>query len=451
MSQPSIAMLPAQVGVNDLAATLAAMANGRGGTLLLTLMAGEESIDDAVERVREAALLVHPMLILPQPRAVDATQIAVTVPGDMSRVFALDGRYLRRDGDANRPLSPRELRQLLIERGELSFEEEPVRGAAITDLDWREVEAYAAKIGTLRETPRDLLLRRGCLVKPDTTLIPTHAGLLLFGKDPQRFIRSARITGVRFAGVQMSDMFTRNDLSGTLPKQIRAAETFLHDHLRRIVRLTGSMEREEAFEYPMEAARELIINAVSHRDYSISGDDIRLFLFADRLEVTNPGKLAGQVTLDNIVDERYSRNPIIVQVLSDLGFIERLGYGVDRIINLMAANGLPAPEFSETAGGFRARLYNVLGSKGGESGREVIASVSDAPDVLLNPRQEVALQFLRQVGHVRITNGDLQAMFPSIHPETIRRDLADLVQKGLLLKRGAKRGSYYVLNGAFDK
>jgi ATP-dependent DNA helicase RecG len=81
----------------------------------------------------------------------------------------------------------------------------------------------------------------------------------------------------------------------------------------------------------------------------------------------------------------------------------------------------------------------------------VIASVSDAPDVLLNPRQEVALQFLRQVGHVRITNGDLQAMFPSIHPETIRRDLADLVQKGLLLKRGAKRGSYYVLNGGFDK
>lgn len=446
----TVATLPAQVALADLAATLAALANGRGGTLLLAL--GEDTLDNVIERVREASLLVNPILNLPRPRPVAEGQIAIVVPPDLTHAFALEGRYLRREGDTNRPLSPREVRQLFLERGEVSFEEEPVRGADATDLDWRSVEGYAANTSTRRETPRDVLLRRGCLLKMGGKLVPTHAGILLFGKDPQRYVRSARITAVRFAGQAMGDVFTRHDLSGTLPEQIRAAETFLHDHLRRVVRLSRAMQRDEDFEYPMEAARELVVNAVSHRDYSIYGDDIRLFIFADRLEVTSPGKLAGQVTLDNIVDERFSRNPAIVQVLSDMGFIERLGYGVDRIISLMQSLGLPPPEFSETAGGFRVRLFSRLGdsvhphAQGSGSAEPLGRVIDDSPEPPLNPRQEVAFQFLRGAGHARITNGDLQAMFPNIHPETIRRDLADLVSKGLLIKRGEKRGSYYILS-----
>lgn len=432
------ASLPARATLTDLAATLVALANGRGGTLLLSL--DDVSVDDAIDRVLEASLMVIPTLNLPKPRPVAGRQIAVTIPPDLSKVFALDGRYLLREGNLNRPISPRELRRLLIERGEVSYEEEPTRDANVDDLDWAAIDQYAAKISTRRESPRDLLVRRGCLVKSGTRYVPTHAGILLFGNDPQRFLRGARITAVRFAGVTMSDTFTRQDIGGSLPTQIRRAETFLLDQLRRNVRLGASMERDEQIEYPMEAARELIVNAVSHRDYSVQGDDIRLFIFADRLEVTSPGKLAGQVTLDNIVDERFSRNPAVVQVLSDMGFIERLGYGVDRIISLMAAHDLPAPEFTETAGGFRATLFNS-----GANVPETSLTTAD-PNVILTPRQEAALEFLRRDGNARITNGDLQEMFPNVHSETIRRDLADLVSKGLLLKRGEKRGSFYILN-----
>src|SRR5260221_2087080 len=200
------------------------------------------------------------------------------------------------------------------------------------------------------------------------------------------------------------------------------------------------MERTEQLEYPMEAARELVVNAVSHRDYSIQGDGIRLFLFADRMEVTSPGCLPGPVTLDNIVDERFSRNSIIVQVLSDMGFIERLGYGVDRVIALMEDRGLPLPEFAETSGGFRVRLFN-------EPERRAQAVLPGAfTGFSLNPRQESALNYLMHGGYRRITNKDLQELFTDVHPETIRRDLADLVSKGLLVKLGQKRGSYYVLH-----
>lgn len=435
--------LPADVSLLRLAELLVGMANGQGGTLLLWL--DRQNVEEAIDRVRQASLLAVPILILPRPHLItERSALSIQVPRGLAHVYALDGRYLLRHGETTRPLTSHDLRQLLIERGEISFEEELQREASINDLDWSAVETYASQSGVRRESPFDLLVRRGCLIERNGKFIPTNAGVLLFGRDPQRFVRSARITAVRFAGTAMGDVFMRQDLGGTLPDQIRRAETFLLDNLRRDVRLRAQMERSEQLEYPMEAARELVVNAVAHRDYNIAGDDIRMFLFADRMEVTSPGKLAGPVTLENIVEERFSRNPAIVQVLADMGFIERLGYGVDRVIALMQSHHLPAPTFTESSGGFRVALRNnlLVGAPPG---------VDDPPITALelptniNARQEAALIFLRQ-GNPRITNGDLQAMFPSVHAETIRRDLADLVAKLLLVKRGEKRGSFYTLS-----
>jgi ATP-dependent DNA helicase RecG len=433
-----IESFPADIEAGILAEMLVAMANSRGGTLLLDL--GSTSLEDAIDRVREASLLADPTLILPIPALVDDTSLAVIIPQGLSHVFSLDGRYPTREDDVIRPLSPKELRRLLIERGDLSFEEEITAGAALDDLDWHKVEAYARWIAG-RESEQELLVRRGCLAIRNGNLLPTNAGILLFGKDPQRFMRGANITAARFGGSEMGDIFTRQDIAGTLPDQIHQAETFLLDTLRRGVQLGASMERSEHLEYPMEAVRELVVNAVSHRDYSIQGDGIRLFIFSDRFEVTSPGGLPGPVTLDNIVEERFSRNSIIVQVLSDMGFIERLGYGVDRVIALMQARDLPLPQFAETSGGFRVRLFN----SGGSHLRATAPIAGTYQGYPLNSRQESALHFLVQGGYNRITNKDLQELFPDVHPETIRRDLADLVSKNILIKLGQKRGSYYVL------
>ncbi len=433
-------VLPAHIAIDYLAETLVALANSRGGTLQLAL--GDSSFEDAIDLVREASLRADPALILPQPQMVDGTTLLITVPPGLPHVFALDGRYLAREQSANRPLTPRELRRLLVERGELSFEDEVTRGATLDDLDWFKVEAYVRQLkNRTRESIRDVLARRGGVVSQDGNWLPTNAGILLFGNDPTQFIRGAHITAVRFAGTEMGDVFTRQHITGTLPDQIRSAEAFLLDNLRSDVQLGAAMERAERLEYPMEAARELVVNAVSHRDYSIQGDGIRLFIFRDRLEVTSPGGLPGPVTLDNIVEERYSRNSIIVQVLSDMGFIERLGYGVDRVIALMRERALPAPQFAETGGGFRVRLFNTPESRL-NAAPALAGTYQGFP---LNSRQEMALHHLTNGRYNRITNKDLQELFPDVHPETIRRDLADLVSKGILVKLGQKRGSYYVL------
>jgi ATP-dependent DNA helicase RecG len=192
-------------------------------------------------------------------------------------------------------------------------------------------------------------------------------------------------------------------------------------------------------QFPQAAVREALVNAVAHRDYSVRGEGIRLALFADRLEVYSPGRLPGHVTLENIVQERFSRNETLVQVLADMGLIERLGYGIDRMLRQMAEAGLPPPSFRETAAGFLVVLQ-------GQGYDEAAASGIDTRELArqgLNERQIAAIVYLTE--QRRISNGDLQELHPSVSAETIRRDLADLVERGLLLKVGEKRATYYIL------
>lgn len=457
--------------------TMVAMANAQGGTLVIGVVgkevAGVEDVAATTDHVLQAAFAIDPALLIPLPQVrhvADKTVLMVQIPRGMPQVYAYQGRYLLRAGGRNQPLSPVELRQLMMRRGTLHFEAEVTPHATPQDIDWEKVRTYIKnQRGFGDRSAEDVLLQRGCLIKQGDDLLPTNAGILLFGKDPQRYIRGADITAARFAGAVMGDTFSRQDITGTLPDQIRRAETFLVDHLRKDVRLRHTMARQEDFEYPLEAARELVVNAVAHRDYSINGDGIRLFIFNNRMEITSAGNLPGPVTVANIRDERFSRNPIIVQVLSDMGFIERLGYGVDRVLELMRQHGLQPPDFIEREGGFHVILHGTQEARfipvtpeARPTPKQAETSEAKTPEpptttpsetpfkgsyegTPINPRQEAALNFLHQQGQSRITNSDLKAMFPDVHPETIRRDLVDLVNKAILVKMGQKRGSYYVL------
>ena len=434
-----------------------AMANTHGGTILMGVAGptgsalGVRDPDSTIDRVIQAALSLDPPLIIPVPRVKEVSGQSVVIariPPGMPHVYSQDGRYLTREGTENVALKPYDLRRLIFERGEAHYETEVTPGATLDDLDWEKAEAYTGELSGLRETDtRKILIKRGCLALVNGEPRPTNAGILLFGTDPQRFIRGADITAARFAGETMSDTFSRQDILGTLPDQIKRAETFLIDHLRKGVHIGAAMARSESLEYPLEAARELVVNAVAHRDYSIRGDGVRLFLFKDRLEITNPGSLAGPVTVANIREERFSRNPIIVQVLSDMGYIERLGYGVDRVIHLMQQHKLRAPEFEETAGGFRVILHNEPVTESNEDSSKAAEPSFDGvyKGIEVNPRQEAALIYLHHGENTRITNSDLQRLCPDVHTETIRRDLVDLVTKDILKKMGQKRGSYYIL------
>ena len=448
LSRPGqhVAYVRDTASVANLADTLVAFANAGGGTLLIGVEprsgkpTGLKDPEDAVDRALKAALATEPPLIIPMPQLTEREGhriLSIVVPPGLPNVYSFRGKYLIRDNARNRPLAPRQLRRLMMERGAVSFEALVPDGARLEDLDWEKAEGYLSGLGRMpSSSSEEALLKRGCLVQRDGQLLPTYAGLLLFGREPQRWVRSSAILLVRYAGSIMGDTFVRDETQGTLPEQIRRAEAFVLDNMRRGVRLLG-LERIEESEYPVEAIREAIVNAIAHRDYRIAGEEIRVLMFADRIEVYSPGRLPGHITVDNLVEERFSRNEIIVQILSDMGFIERLGYGIDRMIRLMTGAGLPPPKFEETAAGFQVTLVGQGASL-----------ISEQADLLrwrqagLNERQEQALAHLLETG--RITNREYQQLCPDVSAETIRRDLADLVSKDLLLKIGEKRATYYI-------
>jgi ATP-dependent DNA helicase RecG len=257
------------------------------------------------------------------------------------------------------------------------------------------------------------------------------------GREGERVAkRPTRGISARFSGRTLTDHFIKQEIRGALPDQLHQAEAFLRDNLRSVVRLIG-LTHQETTEYPLEALRELLVNAVAHRDYNIQGDNIHISVFSDRIEIHSPGELPGPVSLENLLEARFSRNPVIMQVLADLGFVERLGYGLNRVVEVMQRDHLSQPRFEETAGMFRVTLT------GADNLPVPAADLAAYQDLALNPRQQQALAFL--LVRRRITNRDYQELCPTVHAETLRRDLSDLVERGLLIKVGDKRATYYIL------
>jgi ATP-dependent DNA helicase RecG len=200
----------------------------------------------------------------------------------------------------------------------------------------------------------------------------------------------------------------------------------------RIGAVVNDLEREDLTEYPPFAVREALVNAVAHRDYRIRGRRIEIRMFSDRLEIISPGDLPGYITVDNIVEEHFSRNPQIVRGLFQWGYIEELGLGIDRMIDEMVQAGHHPPKFRATPYSFTVTLSNARQ-------RAAVPRWTRR----MNERQTRALNFVQESGS--ITNREFRGICPDVSAETLRLDLVDLVERGMLLKIGAKKGTYYIL------
>jgi ATP-dependent DNA helicase RecG len=440
---------PGLATVERIARSLVSFANGQGGVLVVSFKqqptsraaVSNPSPDDVLDRVAQALLLSDPHLIVPLPYPVQLAgdrhdgpvAIIVEIPEGLPHVYSLEGCYYIRDGIHDTTLPAKALRTLLLTRSEGTWEATAPSGSSIDDLDWERVETYGAKlVNTDVPTLETLLLRRGCVVRWDKVLKPTNAGLLLFGAEPQAWVRAAEILAVRYTGTAITDIFTRQTISGCLPDQIRAAELFIADNLSRQAKVNG-WQREEQTPYPASMLRESIVNAVAHRDYRIGGSQILLLVFSNRIEIHSPGRLPGHVTLANLAHERYSRNEAIMQVLCDMGFVERLGHGIDRILSAAKEQKLPTPEFKETDAGFTVTLY---------AKPSVVEDIDKHPLPAQNQRVDKMMSFIRS--HGQITSREYQELCPGVSAESLRRDFVEMVEQGLIMRVGDKRGTYYI-------
>ncbi|HVS15971.1 MAG TPA: ATP-binding protein [Thermoanaerobaculia bacterium] len=327
----------------------------------------------------------------------------------------------------------------LEERGVLArrpFHAAACPGATLQDIDPKRLAWF---LGRAREERQLALSPKTSTAHALTRLNlledgkPTRAAVLLFGGEPQHFIPAGEVKCLHFHGTVVEKPIPSYQVfKGTLFEQVDQAVDFVSSKLgRRVGTRESAAAAPVAYELPRAVLTEAIVNAVAHRDYS-SPAAIQVYVFSDRVEVWNPGELPPSLTPESLRQQHPSlpRNPLIAEALFFAHYIEKVGSGtLDVIVGCQRAT-LPEPEFFQEGDQFVLRLWRDWLT------HEVMAALD------LNERQAMAMPVLRQ--ERRIATGDYQRLTDASRA-TAKRDLEDLVEKGLLVLVGAGRGAHYEL------
>ncbi|MDE2617145.1 MAG: DUF4062 domain-containing protein [Burkholderiales bacterium] len=254
------------------------------------------------------------------------------------------------------------------------FDATACAGATLADISQDKLDLFLARAQT----------NRGYALDPATPMLsalthlnlldagqPSHAAILLFGQAPQRFLPSSELKCMHFHGTGVSKPIPSYQIyKGTVFELVDQALDFVLSKIARAVgtRAAGAQAPVD-YELPREAVAEAIVNAVAHRDYT-SNASVQVMLFADRLEIWNPGELPPQLTVDNLRRPHASipRSPRIAEPLFLARYIEKAGTGTLDMIHLCAQAGLPTPEFRQDGGQFIQTLWRPTGAAEGAEG-----------------------------------------------------------------------------------
>lgn len=332
------------------------------------------------------------------------------------------------------------------------FDAHLIARAGIQELDMNLCHQYVSSCTKIPEKELDensiyrALLNRGILWQDDDSdlIHPTTAGLLLLGHDPEVFIPQSRIAANAFGGAERGEPIDRADIRDALPIAIERANQFLKRNMRHITRIEG-FKKYEIHEYPYEALREAVVNAVAHRDYELTGSCIRIEKYVDRIEIISPGLPPAPITLQKIEQLDYiacSRNPNLARGLSFFERIEEQGDGLRRIVSETVALGLPRPQFQFYDGHFKVIFFapedmHELRSQS----KKPIIEVPDHVLLELSNTQRLILQKLMQEQEVKVP--DLADEL-DLSEQAIRKAMKLLIEKGLVIQKGKARSTTYV-------
>jgi len=324
-----------------------------------------------------------------------------------------------------------------------TFDRQPLPRATCADLNEERVLWFLQQRAQKRGVPiptlhlPEVLAELGAAIAHDGNLLPTCGGMLFFGHNPQTWLPHSQVRLARFQGTTTTHFVDRADLQGTLPEMINAAEQFIRRNTRTAAKVVGFRRREVA-EYPFEAIREAICNAVCHRDYQLAGAEIRIMVFSDRIEINSPGGLPPGVNLANLERAHVLRNPLLANYLYDIFYIEKWGTGIARMKSLMSEHGLAEPKFEDLGEFFAVTFYGP-----GERILELIPEegVTDLKAMGLNERQAEALGKMINEGH-EFTNTSYRERF-NVSKNTATRDLQALLDTGWVKTTGVGKGTRY--------
>lgn len=419
-------------GVKSIAKTICAFANSQGGYILIGITNQGEIIGiKAKEAVLKQKISNELQSIYPAPKIsissakIDQKTIFVIKIEKADSLLSASNIVYIRLGVNNRPLSTQEVIEKAAESLQVLADELPCKNAKQQDIIPAKIKDYLQKRKIIRGVEMqgnvaDNLFKLKIVIKEKQKIIPTCAGILFFAQNPQNFLPFSTIRLVHFKDSEMREYLDAQTFSGTLPEIVEQVYQYLAKNIKTLGGWMVGFKRMDFREYPLEALREAIINAIIHRNY-LASSEIKIFIFPDRIEIKNPGSFPPGVTPEH--PEHKPRNPILAQYMYDLGYIEKYGAGIAKIKKLCREHPL-------------VNVYYHI--------KPFFTNVTFKKDkkIKLDKIEEDILNIIKREGSA--SSGKL-AREIKLSRQTVVERLRNLANSGLIRKQGKGRGVKYLL------
>lgn len=369
--------------------------------------------------------------------------LVMTIPQSSELHANQQDEVYYRMGDKSKKLNFDERLQLMYAKGARYYEDEPVFRSSMEDIDLDFVAEYCKKIGYKKSAEEYIRQNKDFIINHNGREELSGAAVLLFAKNPQRFFQRARVRFIRYDGIEAkvgTEMNVIKDkvFEGRILDIVRDSLDFVRSQIKERTRLGSDGRFQTTPEYPEFAWKEIIINAIAHRDYSIKGTDIQIKMFDDRITVESPGILPGIVRLNNLRTVHFSRNPKIAQFLHEYEYVQEFGEGVDRMFNEMEAAGLPAPEYKDVAFMLNATIRNgaIIETNGA-----INEAINEA--IKLTETEQKIYQFIKENP---TATKEIICKGLSLGKSTIDRAIRSLKNQNLLERMGSNKTGYWKAN-----
>lgn len=417
--------------VRDIAKVVTSFANSEGGKLLIGITDEGEKVPGLEEwdlnnkraNIQDEINTVEG-IVETEINILDDI-IVVEVEGNKDSVNkAPSGYYIRQD-TLDQSMEHDQIRALMEESGDINFEQVKCREFSFPDDVNKDAIDKFLERSNISEEKVDvssMLSYLGVAHRKEGKISVNNSGAILFGKYPERFVPNCGIQCVAFDSEDEQIEWTdKKEINSPMVLSVFEAIEFIHDNTKSKIKVEDT-GRKEVKQYPTNALREVLVNAVVHRDYHNQREKTQVRVYPNRVEIKNPGGLIGTMSVEDLwTDSSVQRNPTIASVMQRMELAEEMGTGIQRITDEMEARNYPKPKFQDN-GSF---IVNLIGKKIPEE---------------LNERQQKFLNETKFKG--TYTNSDYQEMM-DISRHTAWNDLKDLAQRGIMEKRGKKRGTKY--------
>ncbi len=324
--------------------------------------------------------------------------------------------FFVRIGPNSQKMKRDDIIEMIFSLGKIRFDEQKTN---VHDYDYEILKTFLKKAGIDKRPDKATLFNLGVMDEKGKL---NNAGILFFNKNPKKYLINAYVTCVRYKGIEKVDVIDRKDFEEDLVTQVEQAMEFIKRNTRVSYKIK-ELRREDIPEYPIEAIREALLNAVMHRDYSEKGADVQVDIYDDRLTITNIGGLIKPLTKEKLGTIAVRRNPLIAELFHRINYVERIGSGIKKINDECKKHG--GVDFEVDTNGYFIAIFMLKKD-----------TVKDTVKDLTENERKILNQITM---NSRVSSEELSKLI-GINLRNIKKNIYKLKQRGILKRIGPDKG-----------